>query len=95
MVSLVLFVGTHAQAVYLFLCEVSPVATTKVLLCQSGKLYAVELGYLIAERLEYTSNNTVLAAVNLYAYLLLEDRVSILTCVGLDFSVFECDSITY
>lgn len=74
-IGLILLVCTHAETVNLFLCEVTPVATTEVLLSETCKLYAVELGHLIAERLEDTAYDTVLTAMDLNAHLLLVDRI--------------------
>ena len=89
----ILLVSTHAQTVYLLLGEVAPVAAANVLLGQSGKLHAVELGNLISQRLEDAANDAVLARVNLDAYLLLISIAGILDGVGLDVTVLQCDAL--
>ena len=49
--------------------QLRQITTTEVLLGQTCKLYTVQLGYTITKALEDTANDTVLAAVNLDAYL--------------------------
>ena len=41
--------GAHLEVVDLFLCEVAPAASGEVLLGESGEVYAVELGDVVAE----------------------------------------------
>ena len=89
----ILLVSTHAQTVYLLLGEVAPVTAANVLLSQSGKLHAVELGNLISQRLEDAANDAVLARVNLDAYLLLIGIAGILDGVSLDVTVLQCDAL--
>ena len=89
----ILLVSTHAQTVYLLLGEVAPVAAANVLLGQSSKLHAVELGNLISQRLEDAANDAVLARVNLDAYLLLIGIAGILDGVGLDVTVLQCNAL--
>ena len=89
----ILLVSTHAQTVYLLLGEVAPVAAANVLLSQSGKLHAVELGNLISQRLEDAANDAVLARVNLDAYLLLIGIAGILDGVSLDVTVLQRDAL--
>ena len=84
-----LFVGTHAEAVYFFFCEIAPVTTTEVLLGEAGKLYTVELNNFIAKRLEDATHDAVLARVNLYAHLLLVMLVGILDVVGTNLTIVE------
>ena len=47
-----LFESPHAKHVDFLLCEISPVASSHVLLGKTGELYTVELDYTVAETLE-------------------------------------------
>ena len=84
-----LFKSTHAEHVNFLLCQEAPVATTEVLLSQTGKLYTVELGDTIAKALENTTNDTVLATMDLDTYLCLVVVISILYCVCLDLAILK------
>ena len=86
---MILLVCSHAQAVHLFLCQIAPLATTQVLLGQTGKLNAVELGHLVAKALEDAAHNAVLTRMDLNAHLLLVHRIGILNGIGLDLTVFK------
>lgn len=81
--------STHAEHINLFLREETPVATTKVLLRKTGKLYTVEPDYPIAKMLEDTADDTVLATVNLYTYLTLVVLIGILYSVRMYLAVFQ------
>ena len=89
-----LFKSTHAEHVNFLLCQEAPVATTEVLLSQTGKLYTVELGDTIAKALENTTNDTVLATMDLDTYLCLVVVISILYCVCLDLAILKSDTVT-
>ena len=88
-----LLIRSHAEAVNLFFGKVAPVATTEIFLGETGKLNAVELKDLVAEALEDASHDAILTGVNLNAYLLLIDSVSILDVVSLDFPVLELHAL--
>ena len=90
----ILFEGTHAEHFHFFLGEETPVAAADILLGESGKLYAVELDHTIAEMLEDTTHDAVLAAVNLDAYLTLVGFAGIIDSIGMDFSVVEGDALS-
>ena len=64
-----------------------------MLLGESGKLYAAELGDTVAEALEDTAHDAVLAAVDLNALLLLVLLVGILACVGLNLTVLQLGAV--
>ena len=89
-----LLIGTHTQAVNLLLGEVTPVATTQVLLGQSCKLYAVEFRHLIAKALEDTAHDAVLARVDLDTHLLLVVSIRILYVICLDLAVLQRDTVS-
>ena len=90
-----LFERSHAQHLHFLLSEEAPVATTEILLCKSCKLYAVELHYAIAEVLEDTANDTVLAAVDLDANLTLVCIACILDCVCMYLTVLKLYTVSY
>ena len=90
-----LFERSHAQHLYFLLSKEAPVATTEILLCKSCKLYTVELHYAIAEVLEDTANDTVLAAVNLDAYLALVGVTCILDSVCMHLAVLKLYAVSY
>lgn len=90
-----LFERSHAQHLHFLLSEEAPVATTEILLCKSCKLYAVELHYAIAEVLEDTANDTVLAAVDLDANLALVCIACILDCVCMHLAVLKLYAVSY
>ena len=84
---------SHTKHFHFLLGQITPVATTQVLLCQSGKLYAVEFDHSVSEMLEYAADDAVLAAVYLYAHLTLVGIVGIFDCIGMDLSVFQLYSV--
>ena len=90
-----LFERSHAQHLHFLLSEEAPVATTEILLCKSCKLYAVELYYAIAEVLEDTANDTVLAAVDLDANLALVCIACILDSVCMYLAVLKLYAVSY
>ena len=51
--------SSHAQHVDFLLGEEAPVAAAQVLLCESGKLHAVELDHTVAEAFEDTAHDTL------------------------------------
>ena len=57
----VLFKCTHLEHVDLLLSEVTPATTWQVLLGETCEIYAIELNDTIAEVLEDTTNDAVLA----------------------------------
>ena len=85
----ILFKRSHAQHLHLFLGEETPVATTEVLLGEACKLHAVELHYALAEALEDTTHDAVLAAMTFDAHLALIGVAGIFDSVGFDFAVFQ------
>ena len=61
----VLFERTHFEEVHLLLGQITPAATGQVLLGKPCEIYAVELGHMVAERLEDTAHNAVTSRMNL------------------------------
>jgi hypothetical protein len=92
--SLSLLEHAAAQHLHLFLSEEAPVATTYVLLGQSGELHAVELHDAIAQALEDTSHDTVLTAVDLDTYLAVVTLVGILNSVGMYLAILQLNALS-
>ena len=72
----------------------APVTATEIFLSQTCELYTVELGNTIAEALEDTAHDTVLATMNLDANLCLVAIISILYSICLDLTIFQGDTLT-
>ena len=90
-----LLVGSHTQAVDLLFGEVAPVTAADILLGESGKLYTVKFGDLVAQTLEDAAHDAVLARVNLDAYLFLIGIAGILDGIGLDVTILQRDAFSY
>ena len=86
--SVILFKHPAAQHVHFLLGEEAPVATAKILLGETGKLHAIELHHVVAQALEDTTHDTVLAAVNLDAHLAVVALVGVLDGIGMHLTVF-------
>src|SRR5574344_2068160 len=89
-----LFECTHSQCVNLSFVQVAPFATSQILLCQSGKVYAVQFNYVISQRFKYTTNDTVASRVNLNSYLALIVFACITDSIGVDFAIFQFHSVS-
>lgn len=83
----------HAQHIHFLLREEPPVATTYILLRQTGELYTVELDNAIAETLEDATDDAVFAAVDFDAHLCLVLWVGIFNGISLDLTVLKLDAV--
>jgi len=90
----VLLECSHAQHLHFLLCEEAPVAAAEVLLGESCELYAVELNDAVAEVLEDTTHDAVLAAVDLDAYLALVGVACVLDSVCMYLAVLQLDALS-
>ena len=84
--------GKHFEEGDLLLGEETPVAAGQVLLGEAGEDHAVELDHLVAQELEHTAHNAVLARVDGDAHVLAR-IVHILHLIGNDDAVVELKAI--
>ena len=83
---------SHSQNVDFLLCKESPVASTEILLGKTSKLDTVELDDTIAEALEDATHDTVLAAVDLDAYLALVGITCVCYSIGMYLTIAELNA---
>ena len=86
---------SHAQHLHFLFGEETPVATTQVLLGESGKLNAVEFHDAIAQALKDTTDDAVLTRVDFNAHLRLVLLIGISNSVGMYFAIVEGDTFGY
>ena len=87
-----LFKCSHAQHLHFLLSQVAPIATTHVLLCQSGKVDAIEFSYMVTQTFKDTAHNAILAAVDFDAHLFLIRGMRIFHRICLDDAVIQRDA---
>ena len=90
---MLLFKHATAQHFHFLLCEEAPVTTTEVLFGEPGKLHTVELDHVVAEVLEDTTHNTVLAAVDLNAHLAVVVLVGVFNGVGMHLTILQLNAV--